>query len=258
MRTKKLFVILIAIAFLMSVLLCFALLFSVKKVDARFSVSENKNVEEVVNCLEEFNGVNLLFFDVEEINQAMQQFPYFEVVSLKKSYPNVITVEIQERREVYDLLLNETVVNVASDGFVLNIQDKSEWSGPVREKIVLETEGLTFFQPEVGKYLSCGDDKLLYSVFDMALEVELTDCIKTLKIEVEPYLRKDAIFKTYTGASIVVFEADERGVDKITEAFSAYYEIANDYQKTFGELEVFILTETGMPSVIWRNGADEN
>lgn len=253
MRTKKLFVILIAVAFFLSVILCFALLFSVKKVDARFSVSENKNVDEVVSCLEEFNGVNLLFFDTEEINQAMLNFPYFEVISIKKSYPNVITIDIRERREVYDLLLDETVVTVASDGFVLNITDKADWQGPVREKILLQTEGVTFFQPEVGKYLSCGDDKLLYSVFDMAVAVELTDCIQTLKIEVEPYLRKDAIFMTYTGTSIVVTEADERGVDKIDEAFDAYYEIANDYQKSFGDLEVWVLTETGEVRVSWRD-----
>ena len=252
MRTKKLFVILIAVAFAMSVLLCVFLMFSVKKIDVKFSVSENFETQQVYDKLEEFNGKNLLFLSLDKVEDSIDDFPYFEITSLKKSFPNVISIEVKERREVYDLVLEDKVATTSSDGFVLKVTDIASWQGETRERIILRTLGLNFEEVSVGSYLKCNDDKLVESVFEMAYSVQLTDCIKEISIEVEPYLRKDAVFSTYTGTKIVVFDADERGKDKAIKAFNTYYDKTNDYEKTYGRIEVFE-AESGLITVLWSN-----
>lgn len=251
MRTKKVLAILIAIAFATSAILCFAILFSVKKIDVKFNVSTGLDVSEISEKLDEYDGSNLLFLDIQEVEEELKQFPYFEVNCIKKNYPNVLSIEITERREVYEMVVGDKVVFASSDGLVLKQIELSTWQGESREKILLQTEGIEFDKIEVGNYLSCSDNELLYSVFDMALTAQLTDCIKTLKVISEPFLRKDAEFTTYTGCKILITEADLRSNEKITKAFNAYYDKANDYQKTFGKIEVRVLTETNKISVLW-------
>ena len=101
MQTKKISVILIAVAFMLVVLFSCVGLFSVKKIEINFAVSDQTDSASIQSTLDGFLGDNLLFMKTEEIEKALKGYHYMEVVSVKKQYPNVITVSLKERREIY-------------------------------------------------------------------------------------------------------------------------------------------------------------
>ncbi len=240
MRTKKIMATLIAAAFILSLILSFALLFSVKKVEAEFFVSAGKNVSHVTAELNKFEGANLLFFDVDKINQSLKEHPYYEVLEVEKKYPNVIRVQIRERREVYYVKDNGRIIVLAEDGFVLNTVNQGDFAGNERDKILLEISGVQILNANVGSYVKSDDDAFLYSIFDMCKSVHLTDCINFVKVDKAPE-KYDAIFQTYTGVKMLIPKANERGVDKITTAFNAYEQNTNDYEKTFNQIIVTLM-----------------
>ena len=76
MRTKKTMVILIATVFAFVLLFSCILLFSIKKVNAEFSVATDINTQEIEQRLTEYCGENLLFFDTQEIEELIKEYPY--------------------------------------------------------------------------------------------------------------------------------------------------------------------------------------
>lgn len=238
MKSKKIAVILIAIAFVSVVIFsCFGI-FSLKKVDVKFSVCAGTDTLEVQQTLDKFIGKNLLFLDVTEVVSSIKDKQYMEVLSVKKQFPNVLSMEIRERREVYYVGVNDKVYVANEDGFVLNSFNATDLNGARRDKIELNLSGLTIEKTEIGDYLKTSDDNLLKDVFEMAKSVNLTDCIKSISVKTDIEI-KDVVFSTYTGVQIVVKEANVDGVAKVIEAFSAYDKNANDYEKTFKTILVF-------------------
>ncbi len=254
MKAKRVTVILIAIAFVAIVVLSLVSMFRVKKVETTFAVDENTDTQSVQAVLDEFKGKNLMFFDTEEIVLALEDFYYMEVLSVTKHYPNVIKVEIKERKEIYYFEYGNDVFVMAEDGFVVNKYTKEEFTDDgSRDMIYLSITGLDVSGVEVGKMVKTNDDQMLSVVFDMAKKVFLTDCIKTIEI-LKAVEREEAIFYTYTGVKIVVPKIKDDGVKKIEQAFKAYDESENagDYEKTFKTIEVTKMDD-GQISVVWTN-----
>lgn len=233
MNTKRLAVILIAAAFIVVTLISCIALFSVKKIDVDFSVSYGKDTFEVQKTLDGFLNKNLLFFDVTEIENALAGYHDLKVVSVDKQYPNVIKVKVEERREVYKLIADGTVYVTTEDGFIVRSYD---YNGNVesRDTIILRLENVDLIKAEAGLFINTSDDELLSEVFEMAKSVNLTDCIKEIKVVNDNGMR-NAEFYTYTGVKILIEEVsdDKLGVDRIKAAFVKYDEVATDYQKTF-------------------------
>ena len=252
MKTKRLAVILIAIAFSFVVLFSCVGLFSLKKVQVSFSVGENTDTSSVQAELEKFLGKNLLFLDTLDVVESIKGFHYMEVVSIKKDYPNVLMVNIKERREVYEILYGETVYVTTETGFVLNSFSNSEDQAYSRDKITLTFDGVTITDGALGKVLTTDGDDLVGMVFQMASSVNLTDCIKSITLKKATEVAT-AEFYTYTGVKIIVREILDDGVKKIETAFSKYDEGASDYEKTFKTIEVVKITETGEIQAQWSD-----
>lgn len=252
MKTKKTMVILIATVFVFVLLFSCILLFSVKKVDIEFSVATDIDTKELEEKLSDFCGENLLFFDTDEVVELVEKYPYFQLVSVEKKFPNVISVSLKERIETYYILTEDKVLITDKDGITLNIKEKSEFNGNVpREIITLTAEGITFSEQKLGEKVICDNTELLSTVFEMAKSVDLTDCIKSIRI-VTARERDDVLFSTYTGVNILVTQTNIRGVDKISAGFSAYNNKTDDYLKTYNNLEV-VLKDDGTISVVWTD-----
>jgi cell division septal protein FtsQ len=259
MRTEKLGVILIAVAFMLVVIFSSVGLFSLKKVDVNFSVSENMNSEQIQKTLDGYLGENLLFFNESVIYESLKDNPYVEIVSVKKDYPNVLHVEINERREVFLVHSGEKYFATTDEGFVLRELSKSEFELS-RDKILLNFDGVTLTNIVVGQTLSCDNVDVLSTVIEMAKSVNLTDCIKRITVKALSGIREyDATFETYSGVKMTVEDVLVSGVDKTINAFNAYDDILTDYQKADGEIQSYVM-ENGAFRVtynqqeVWTSG----
>lgn len=243
MNTKKLAVILIAIAFLLVALFSCIGLTSIKKVQVNYSVSDENDSENVQQTLNNFIGKNLLFLNANDIVEALKYNYKIEVVSVEKQFPNVLNVGIKERREVYYVESGGVVYVATEDGFIID-----SFNGQVvdnRNIIKLNLNGgITLKDLKLGSTLKTDNDKVLTSVFDIAKKVNLTDCIKVISLE--RYSDRDSVsgyeydvcFECHTGVKIRLVDLLVDGEMKGIKGFEIYDTLASDYQKRFGEIQV--------------------
>jgi hypothetical protein len=279
MNTKRIAVILIAVAFALVTLFSCFMLFSVKEVRVDYSVADDTDVSNVEKTLNGYLGRNLLFLNVGEVANVLKDQHYMEVVSVQKHFPNVLSVKIEERRETYCVEDENNVYITTEKGFVLDVIDKADWTGNTdRERITLQLKnieipsqgeqvGETYIPltgTNCGQTLAIENSDFLATVFELAKKVNLTDCIKEMKVEVigkGSYIDgRDIVITTYTGVTIRIKDADEFGEEKMLKAFEFETdgELLTDYQKTTGYIwvdDVEVGEDAGQVKSYW-NKAD--
>jgi hypothetical protein len=252
MKLRRNLVILIASLFALSIISSAVLLFSIKKIDVDFSVVSDMETAELQSDLDEFIGKNLLFFNTDKIGEILSEYPYFEVVSVKKNYPNVVSVKIRERIETYYIANGDNKLLVTDqNGFIVDIIESGDEiiSNHPRSIIIAEFEGVEVVSSEIGTRIKTNHDELLNTFFEMSKEVGLYDCIKSVKIVVAPE-KRDVYFSTYTGVTISITQADVRGIEKAIVGFDAYNNKTDDYYKIFDRIEV-VLKDDGTILPVW-------
>lgn len=264
MNAKKLGVILIAAAFMLIIVFSCVSLFVVKKVDVVFTVSENTRGEEVQNKLEQCLGNNLLFFDTGKVYGLLADESYIEVLSVEKQFPNVLRVEVKERREIFYVRYGEKCFATTGDGFVLRELSSNESESELpRDRILLEFDDVDLVDLSVGKCFLSENKNLVQTVFEMAKSVNFTDCIKSIEVkkiaEVLGVGEYNADFTTYTGVKMVVEDILIVGVEKAVNAFYAYDNILTDFQKLDGEIQSFAMIDgafrvTYNQQMVWTSG----
>ena len=250
MKAKRVFVISLAAVFLLAVLFSCVFIFSVKSVKARYSVSDNADLTKIENTLNKYVGNNLLFVNLADIEKELEQYPYYKISNLKKDYPNVITLDVEERREIYCVEHEDKVYILDQDGFVLNSHDKTSFEGVGEDRIELCLNGVEITNIKIGSYMTTNDQALMQSILDMSKSARLTDCISKIVVTSQTEF-KDADFYTDTGVTITITKADVRGVDKINKAFESY-DNADDYYKSFDTILVTLL-DSGEILVDWTD-----
>ena len=266
MKAKRVFVISLAAVFLLAVLFSCVFIFSVKSVKARYSVSDNADLTKIENTLNKYVGNNLLFVNLADIEKELEQYPYYKITNLKKDYPNVITLDVEERREIYCVEHEDKVYILDQDGFVLNSHDKTSFEGVGEDealvfrfdtnegvgedRIELCLNGVEITNIKIGSYMTTNDQALMQSILDMSKSARLTDCISKIVVTSQTEF-KDADFYTDTGVTITITKANVRGVDKINKAFESY-DNADDYYKSFDTILVTLL-DSGEILVDWTD-----
>lgn len=247
MKARRITVIIIAIAFFIAVLSICYFMFNVKKVDVKYSVSNEYDITDIDATLQKFEGENLLFLDESQVYSALEGYYNVKVLGVKKNYPNVLEVELRERITVFNLYYSEKTYSLDEEGVVLKITDGQVSES--RDVISLELDGIAVNSLEAGGVINTSDNQLVMSAIEMAKSVNLTDCIKKVSLN---ELKKDAEFITYTGVSITVTKANERGVEKIEEAFDKYDKADIDYVKSHSRILVTLM-DSGEMSVVWES-----
>ncbi|MBQ3115732.1 MAG: FtsQ-type POTRA domain-containing protein [Clostridia bacterium] len=254
MKAKKIVVLSMAVAFVfVAILSCFRI-FSVRGVEIDFTVYKNTDVKMVQQTADSFKGKSLLFLKTDEVKEELSKFSYVEVLSVEKDYPNVLKIKVKERREVYYTEVNGKYYILDQDGFVLNCVEQDAL-GDLREKIALSFSNVKIEKLEVGSYIKTDCDSLLKSTFKMAKCVDLTDCIKSIKIDSKIPLYNVA-FTTYTGVEIWVVRAEDDGEAKIKKAFAVYESDISDYKKAFDTLIVSKSRIDGTIHVDWSDRSE--
>ncbi len=263
MRTGKLMAILIAFAFIFVAIISCVILFSVKEVRVSYAVAEETDVSSVSKKFDAFIGKSLVFLDLQDVETSIDD-PSLKVVSVDKQFPNVLTVKVEQRREVYKFLYDGKIFTADEQGFVFHSYNYDGGDVSDRQTINLNFENVQIGTVEVGKYLKTTDDELLKVVYDMAKAVDLTDRVKSISIvnttlEGNPHIvvMRSAEFVTYTGVRVLIENAYEYGKERIVAAFNAY-DNSSDYVKTFDVIRAFRITETGEIKVVFSSGYNQN
>lgn len=250
MKNGKIYAIMIAIAFLVALVFSCVFLFSVSRVRTVYSVYSEKDVSEIQKSLDAFNGKNIFFVSENDIRSAVSDYTRFKVVSVDKSYPNVINVNIEERREVYRFSYEGVVYCMDETGFI--IDTATEFSED-RDIIAIEFDGIEIISAKLGEVLETSEKGFFLSVLEMAKYANLTDCIKSVTFRDDKSVEiKEVVFQTYTGVKIIVDKPDVRGLDKMIKAFDVYDNVTVDYYKTFSQILV-IEQATGEITATWEN-----
>ena len=249
MNSKKIPIILIAVAFFISAICSCYLLFTVSEVRAEFSVSEEIPVDEIKTKLDTLKGKSVITFKEEEVYSIVEEYPLLKVENLTVKTPNLLTLKIVERIPVYKIDINGEIYLLDEEGFFIKVGQGSYFD---RELIDLKLQGISVTEEHVlGKKIVTDKDDIFYNALMMAKEVSLTDCIKQITVN---YLSagedRNVIFSTYTGVDITITKADEQGVEKVVKAFESYDTCTIDYLKSFNRILVVML-DSGEIKVTW-------
>ena len=242
MNVKKLVVILIAFAFSLTMVLSCVGLLAIKKIQIDFNVLSyssnegeysNQTSEQVQETLDKYLGANLLTIDIEKIQGELSAHPKLEAVEIVKIFPNVLSVKVKERREIYSFNYNDKDFVLDENGFVLTDDGKTTQGTSL---IKLTLDNIDIDKIEVGKKIQIKGDQggdIILQTFNIAKAVGLADCIE--KIRVKDYTNGfDIFFMTRTGVEIQVTDLMIDGETKVQTAFEVYDKVATDYQKRFG------------------------
>ncbi len=213
--------------------------FTVKNVDVSFNVSDELKYEtdEIQDKLDKYLGKNLMFVDTEDISKILQEYPYLEVVSLKKVWPNVISVDLTERQKVYYISDTDKGVNYILDtnGIIVEQVDTTPIelieikatikSANLNSKIILEED----YQEFLALSLS------------VVLDEFFTNTVKS--VEICPISSEQAESVIYlemsTGLKIEIYKANERGAEKLSFALEYYDKSLSDREKYIHSFIVF-------------------
>ena len=249
MNSKRVPLILIAIAFFISAITACYFLFTVSEVRAEYSVSEEVSVDEINEKLNTLTGKSVIFFDKNEVYEIFNDYPLLKVAEIKIKSPNLLVLKIAQRIPFYKLEVDGQIYLLDDEG-VATSMGQGDYTD--RDLINLKLDGVTVTEDiALGKKTVTSNDKIFYNALAMAKEVDLTDSIKEITVN---YLmageNRDVIFSTYTGVDVTITKADEKGVEKVKKAFDSYDACTTDYIKSFNRILVVML-DSGEIKVTW-------
>lgn len=257
MNVKRTLISVITAVFIAISLFVFFTAFKIKEVDATFVAVENSSrASSLKQTLDENVGDNLLFLKTEKLKEELEKDPYFKVNSIKKSYPNVLSISLTERREVYYLTFAEKTYVLSEDGVVLKAAGEDfDKNGFIK----LEIEGgIEVTNVEIGKTLSVSEQDRLSLAFSLTTKVRLNDCVNSMKLSKSDLGGEIGVFQTdvtygmITGGAIEILNAENYGIEKATDAMVAFDGESSDYVKSTGRIQAGDRTG-GTYYVVWIN-----
>ncbi len=262
MKNKKLLITLIAVVFAFVVICLSITAFTVKQVKISFIMSTNSfDASAVTKSMQQYNGKNLLFFNVDEIKVELEKNPYINVIRIEKSFPNVIEIDVEERREIYFINYDEKTYVADKDGVVLAEKNPNKTYNS-HEFITLnllaknQSEPFTVTDIQLGEQIQTSNNELFYKALSLCEQVHLTDSVKDLTLE--KYFggdgrdHIDVKFNTYSNVVINVLKAEENGADKAKAGFEKYDKEYSDYRKSWGYIHTYSLAD-GQITAVWSD-----
>lgn len=243
-KSKVFLNLIISLIFLAVLVFGFFSVFSLKTVNAEFSVAYGEEYsKEIQKKLNAYKNKNLLFLKTEEVGAIFADYPYLEVTELKKVYPSSLRVGVKERQEIYKLAVGENYYVLDENGFVL-----AENASYVDKLIALS--GVNVLSAEVGKNLSVTESALMQVVYEMCAVGLYTNNIKGIEIQYGLEM-SNVVFQMRTGVNITVEKALDDGLKKMETAMQAY-DNADDYLKSTDDILVY-KTDEGEIKAIWTS-----
>ncbi len=274
MKHKRLFYTLTIILYVAIVILSFSFLFSVKEVKTDYSMVTNSvRYQQVENKLKRYSGKNLLFVNTDKIVKDLESDNYVIVKEIKKDYPNILIVEIEEREEVFVIESSTHRYYLDKNYFVLKKVDKQK-DELSSEMILLDLTNFSNFDFEtlqVGETFSLINGWVHNCINEMiSVFSDRKNLLEEIKLEgTNKMLGYTIYFKTIQGVEIKILDpnlkldetknefvydesnSENAGIEEVQEVYKVYSTIS-DIEKTKGELIVNRLPN-GEITVIYTN-----
>ena len=255
MNVKRALVSIITVAFIAISIFVFFTAFKIKEVDATFTTIQGSNrVENVQNYLNQIVGDNLLFLKTSEVQEELEKDPYFKVENVKKSFPNVLSLSVKERREVFSVCYSSVYYIVAEDGVVLRFLTEK----PTNLIEIKLADNLQFTNVTIGSKLNCSESDRLYMALALTESVRLNDCVNQLFLSKSDAGAEIGVFQTnvtyglITGGSIEILNVENFGKEKAETSMKAFDNETSDYVKSSGKIQAGDLVN-GDYYVVWVN-----
>ena len=238
--------------FLLVVVLAIFSVFKIKKVAVDFNVAENcvydteKIQEKLDGCLDK----NLLLFDTDKVEDILADYPYLEIKSVTKSFPNHLLIELKERQKVY-------FVNYLGENYILDKNGFVTEKTSVIPKDLIEIK-ISVENATVGQKLEIKQSEV--DLFNLGLSViyneNFTNTVDYIEVVVATE-KQDLVLGMTTGVRIEVIKATVRWQDKISAGLKCYNDELTDRHKYTHDVLVFELDD-GNLSVTHTERSQEN
>ncbi len=224
--------------------------FVIKEVTPSFTVTTNckSQTDEIEEKLNSYKGQSLLFLNLEEVKNDLSVNPYLEIVSVEKSYPNSLIVEVEERIERYVVKYDGASYAIDGNGFVLAKNDFYTQNLPLLEVTIGST-------PTVSKPLSIIEsERQLFSVaLTTVYNPNYTNNIEKIQV-VKGLEVSDIVLSTTTGVTIEIWNAQSKGEEKLTLGFTTYDQLLTDRDKYTHRVCVFEKDDGSLTSTHTTHG----
>lgn len=155
----------------------------------RISVNNNNNYtkQEIVEMSGIKEGTNLFafFFQKGEVRKTMEGDSYIDTVRISLKLPRTVILDVDERKEIAAVPLDDRFILIDSEGYVLRSTDREE-------KLTLLV-GLTITGMKEGRPLETEQDSLFEETLSMLRTIESNDLFFK-KIDISEVVIKAYIF----------------------------------------------------------------
>lgn len=263
MKNKKLYLSGLIVLFALVIIALLFVTFSIKDIKTEYSVSERQiDVTKLEEKIKEFKGKNLVFFNQEEIENVVAEFPYFEVESVEKSFPSTLSIKLKERQQVYSVKVEGKFAVLDNNGIVIDLlESKKEGLIEINLDSPSNDGQAEFFSDcikvencRVGSKIITNFDDYFYKSINIISSNESSDIFKEMKIYINDTLKTfDIVLSTKTKINIRINEVQDLGKEKLDFAINEYNNQTSDFKKsnemynmtirTKGNNEIFVKYE---------------
>lgn len=248
MRSKKLVVVYAVILFLIVFLITFNSVCAITQIDARFDVSSadaKQKAEKIQDELDGYLRKNFLFFDTDTVKEIFEreENSHFKVLSVEKSFPNKITVNVREKYECYafyDKTLQKYAVTDAS-GEVIALKDDASNNLSGNNVAV---SGFTLQNAEAGQTLSVKEsEQKAFAGVKAALAYfeNMHGGVRTNIVSVEYDAKREGVTAFFTQEGVIFYFTNiQKYTDELFKEVFEKYALLSDYQKTHGRINASI------------------
>lgn len=259
MKYKRALIFVTILFFVTVLIFASSMLFRIGEIEVKGNVISNSSenvLSKAESALSQFKGKNYVFTSAKSVQSAVENSSsYAKVVSVKKSFPNKIVVEVKERKEALCLVYNSKYYVLDEELTVLKIADNNANNLDGLKNVELNLNVADYGQAElkVGNVLNIYD--AVTSNYLKSSIAKLTNNranIESVLIEVK---RDGIAYNRLTltmreGVTFRIQKAHESTLLKLDKAFEFYSELTLPIgNKGEGEYFVYILESTGEVTV---------
>ncbi len=236
MKHARLVIILSVLTTLAFAAMIFHVVFTVRDVNAYYSVYTDDEVAKVEEVLSSYKGRNLLFVSVKDVEKRITEETSLKVKSVKKVYPNAIKVELTGRQERFAIPAGDGTYYILDEEYSVVAKRTSLKNPDGLDNIILSFDTIDKVEVKEKQTLNVTDGGILEVTANIISSfASPRDALSSVTVS-ERKEEKGNITVYVTlrdGVIIEVRKALDKGKAKI-QAGIAKYNTLSDWEKTEG------------------------
>lgn len=236
MKYKRLLVLVTCLFFLTVTAICFFALFKVADITVMAEIV-NGSTENIVSVTEDgvkkYKSKNLVFLNEENLREELEsKTPYLKVESIKKTYPNVLSVKVTERQEVFCIKNGGNYYALTSDFYCVAKKADNLNNVDGKRNIIINCSLSDYSNDalSVGKTFGFNDkitQQYILSALNSFADMRDDLLSVTVKVKENSFYNRQIVLKMTEGVEIVLDNANVKTLEKINFAYDYYRVLDN-------------------------------